>query len=1074
MENLKRFLLSSLLILFCIIANAQLIEATGKVIDANGDGIIGATIMEKGTTNGTVTDIEGNFKLKVKNGSKLQISYIGFQSQEIVAGRNLIVNLKEGTDQLEEVVVIGYGTARKKDLTGSVIQVRPDKIANENPKTVQDILRGTAGLNVGYSADAKGGGSLNIRGQRSVYTGNNHNSPLLILDGMMFYGELSEINPDDIEQIDILKDASSAAIYGAKAANGVIIITTKKGKKGKPTINVSTNLGVSTKARYRNRMDVDEYLQHRQDWYESNYYGTNPQTGEYEGYQSGVYANKPNYFTNPNTLPESMSLEQWRGYTTNETGESDLSIWAKRLGFEGNILNNFLNNKITNWQDISMRTGLKQDYNASVSGASDNANYYISFGYLNNQGVFIDDDYDAFRGNLKVNTKICKWLELGVNLNFQDRSDGNIDMDEDFQLRNSLFSDYKDADGNYVQYPNGPEYSQRGYNYQFQKQYLKLEKGYTTFNTIFNAKVTLPFDITYSFNISPRYQFFYDRYFMSAELPGSNANDRGVNRTQAKRFDWSLNNTITWDHIFAKDHHFTITLAQEAEERRYWSDTIEARNILPTDALGFHNTENGDKSASSFSTTDTHQTADALLGRLQYVYKDKYLLTTSIRRDGYSAFGTSNPYAWFPSIAMGWTFTNENFWKWNMMDYGKIRLSYGKNGNRSLNDPYIALANLNSGAGKMMSYVLSSGDLNLVKYLIMNRLANPNLQWEKTTSWNIGLDFGFLNQRITGSLDFYLMKTTDMIMNEKLPGFSGFSSITTNLGQVNNNGFEITLNTVNIKNSKFEWDTNVNFSYNRNRIKHLYYEYENITDTNGNITGKKETDDITNGWFINKPINEIWNYKVIGIWQKDQAEEAAKYGQKPGDPIVYNNPDNDVYNEDGTVKTYVFNDEDKVFQGTTTPPIRWSMRHDFILWNDLSISFDIYSLIGHKSYETMYLNDDDLGGRMTYAMACKEEKEYWTINNPTKKYGRINAMGPNGAKTPGRLYNRSFVRLNTLSIGYILPRTWTLKYGVSRVKIYGSIHNLGTIQSNDWKYYGDPETGGLATRDFNLGLNVTF
>lgn len=1072
METLRRALLGMMFLMISVLASAQTQEVSGNVTDAKGEAAIGATVTEKGTRNATMTDVNGHFVIKVKKGAELEISYIGFDPKVVQARPNMVIQLSEANAMLDELVVIGYGTARKKDLTGSVVQIRPDKIANQNPSTVQDVLRGTAGLNVGYNTDAKGGGSLNIRGQRSVFSDNNHNSPLLILDGMMFYGELSEINPDDIEQIDVLKDASSAAIYGAKAANGVIIITTKKGKTGKPVINVSANVGFVQKSAYRDRFKAAGSLQHRVDWLEQNYYGIDPETGEYGAYKSGVYKDYPYYFTNPNNLPEGITLDQWRGYTQNEEGESDKSIWAKRLGFKDNVLANFLNDKITDWEDLSMRTGLRQDYNASVSGASDRSSYYMSVGYLRNEGVFIDDDYKAIRANLKVNTKVTNWLELGANINFQDRSDGNVGMDEDYQLRNSLWADYKDADGNLVQYPNGPEYSKRGYNFEYQKQFLQLEKGYTTLNTIFNAKVNLPFNITYSFNIAPRYQFFYDRYFMSAELPGSDPNARGANREQAKRFDWSLNNTLSWDHTFAKAHHFTVTLAQEAEERRYWQDRIEARKILPTDALGFHNTKNGDKSASSFSSNDTHSTADALLGRLQYVYNDRYLLSASVRRDGYSAFGSSNPYAWFPSVAAGWTFTNEKFWKWNFMDYGKVRASFGKNGNRSLNDPYTALADLNSGGGKMMGYILPSGDLSLVRYLIMGRMANPNLQWEKTASWNFGLDFSFLNQRITGNLDFYFMKTTNMIMNQKLPGFSGFGSITTNLGQVNNNGIELTLNTVNIKTKDFEWDTQFSFAFNDNKIKHLYYQYEDVTDAAGNVVGRKEMDDVTNGWFINKSIGEIWGYKVIGIWQKDQAAEAAKYGQRPGDPIVWNNPANDKYNEDGTVKKYVYNNDDKVFLGKKNAPVRWSMRNDFTIFKDLTIGLSIYSLMGHKSLETMYLNFDDDGGHTTYAMQNLKKKEYWTLNNPTNKYARINAIGPTGAERPGRLYNRSFVRFDNLSIGYTLPRKWVGQVGLSRVKVYANVQNMFTIHSSDW-VYGDPETGNLGNRIFNFGLNVT-
>ena len=1071
-------MIKKVLFLFCCmfahVIYAQNMMIKGTVIDANNDPLLGVTIMVKGTTTGTITDVDGNFSIKGKTGETLIVSYIGMQTQEVVfRGQPLKIMLKDDAQALEEVVVVGYGTMRKKDLTGSVIQVRPDKIANENPKTVQDILRGTPGLAIGYNADAKGGGSMNIRGQRSVYTDGNHNSPLLILDGMMFYGELSEINPDDIGQIDVLKDASAAAVYGAKAANGVIIITTKKGKRGKPVVNVSTNIGLTQRSAYRERFSPSAYLQHYADWKAKSTYGANAE-GNWDDYQIGVYKGMDDYYTNPDKLTN-IDLDIWRGYTSNESGESDLSIWAKRLGFTGNVLENILSGKTVDWEDKAFRLGFNQDYNASVSGASEKVDYYFSLGYLRNEGALIDDTYRAVRANMKLNAKVTNWFEIGANVNFQDRTDGSIDMDEGQFMRNSPYADYADEDGNPIQYPNDETYSQRGYNYDFQKQYLDLEKGYTVLNSIFNAKVKLPFGITYQFNVAPRYQFFYERYFMSADLPGSNPNNRGADREHAKRFDWSLNNTITWDKIFDKKHHFIVTLAQEAEERQRWSDRIEARNIQPSDALGFHNTQNGSKESSSYSTTDSHETADGLLGRLFYSYDDRYMLTTSIRRDGYSAFGSTNPYAWFPSVAVAWTFSNEKFFQKikNVMSSGKLRASYGSNGNRSLADPYTALANLSAGSGDYMGYLTSTGEVELMRYLMASRMANPTLQWEKTKSWNFALDFGFLNDRITGTMEFYTMNTNDMIMSQPLPVFTGFNNITTNLGQVNNTGFEFSLNTVNIKQKNFEWNTTFNFSYNKNKIKHLFYEYENVLDANSNVIGQKESDYTANGWFIGKPINQIWDYKVIGIWQNDEWKEAAKYKQQqPGDPKVWNNPENDIYNADGSVQTIVYNDDDKQFLGTTTPPINWSLRNEFVLWKDLTVSINIYSRMGHKALSTNYLNNDDDGGRMSYAAACLQAKEYWTIDNPTNKYGRIDANGPDGAKKPGMLYNRSFIRLENIAVGYTLPRKLTQKWGIERVKISGTVRNVATW-AKDWEY-GDPETGGLGTRLYSLGLNLSF
>jgi TonB-linked SusC/RagA family outer membrane protein len=954
-----------------IINSVQVVtkQLTGKVIDSTGESIIGASVVVKGTTNGVITDFDGNFTLKdVPKDGIIVISYVGYQTQEIkVTDKNVInVTLVEDTEMLEEVVVVGYGSMRKKDLTGSVVQINPTKIADSNPSNVQDLLRGTAGLQVGYDASAKGGGAMQLRGQNSVYTDGNHNTPLIVLDGMVFYGELSEINPDDIGQIDVLKDASSAAIYGAKAASGVIIITTKKGKQGKPTINVSANFGLDTKSNFRKVYNALGYLKYREDYYKTATLGFDA-NGSYRYYAKGNLG--VGYYDNPSDLSQyGITTDQWIAYTTNTNGESLESIYAKRLNmynYSKDAYEGFLAGRITDWKDVVFRAGMRQDYNASISGATDRINYYLSFGYLRNEGVTIGDDYKSFRSNVKINGKVTDWLEIGANINFQDRSDGGLAIDLDTEqdpysyvtmLRLSPFASLYNEDGSYKQYPMDSDLHY-GYNYFFDKQYYDLEKGYTVFNTIFNAKVKLPFNITYDFNIAPRYQFFYDRYFMSNELPNSDPKTKGVNRGWGKNFDYSLNNTINWDYVFAGKHHVMVTLAQEAEERRYRSDNIEARNILPSDALGFHNTQNASKEDSKFSTEDTHETAAAYLGRLFYSYDDRYMFTGTVRRDGYSAFGASNPWAIFPSFSVAWTFSNEKFINIPWLDNGKLRLSWGQNGNRSLDNTYLSLANLTAGAGATMDYLKADGSLGIdMKYLMMDRLANLNLQWEKTEAYNIGLDFAVLDNRLSGSIDYYIKKTHDMIMAQRLPNFSGFSSIYTNLGEVENTGLELMLNSVNFDEKNFRWTTTLNFSYNRNKIKHLYYDY----NENG-----IENDDSSNGWFIGKSVDEIWDFKVIGTWQVDEANEASLGNQVPGDPKVANTyTEDDIINPDGT-RIPVYNDKDKVFQGRKTAPIYWNLRNDFTLWKDFDISFSLYSYMGHKSTSTYYLNKANTADCMT-------------------------------------------------------------------------------------------------------------
>lgn len=1049
--------------------NAQnsTINVRGVVTDGSGEPIIGASVVQKGNTSrGTITDLDGAFTLQgVPATGTLVITYIGYKTVELpLRGKTQVsVKLEEDTKTLEEVVVVGYGSMRKKDLTGSVVQINPTKIADQNPGTVQDLLRGTPGLQIGYSSSAKSEPSIQLRGQNSLYTEGSHNAPLIILDGMAFGGELSEINPDDIAQIDVLKDASSAAVYGAKAASGVLIITTKKGKEGKPVINIGMNVGANTKAAYRDVFSPSEYMTYREDWFKATTYGYD-EDGNW-GYYSKSSGVPAGYYDHYNNLSKyGTTSDQWSttGAKTLQNGESLESLYARRMGLDADaalVMQNYLAGKTYDWNKAVFRTGLNQDYNASISGATDKVNYYLSFGYLNNEGAIQGDDYQAFRSNMKINAKVTNWLEIGANVNFQDRSDESsaVPLGSNYwdsnQLRQSPYSLRWDDEGNELQYPTSGNPTNGGYNYHFEDQYNELEKGYTVLNTIFNAKLTLPLGITYQFNIAPRYQWFYDRYFMSSELPNSTPAERGVNRNTSKNFDWNLNNTLTWDQTFDK-HHFTVTLVQEAEEKRYWYDEIHARNITPSDALGFHYVSGADKEQSSFYTNDTHSQAAAYLGRLFYGYNDRYMFTGTVRRDGYSAFGSNNPWATFWSVGGSWVFSEESFIKQPWLDYGKLRVSYGTNGNRSLKDTYLALSNLSNGG--VMGYYNSDGSAAVIQALEISRLGNPNLEWEKTTAYNVGLDFSVLDSRFTGSVEWYYKKTHDMIMNQRLPNFTGFSSITTNLGEVTNSGFELTLNSRNMEIKNFTWNTSFGFSYNKNRINHLYYEY----DENG-----KEINDTSNKWYIGKPVGEIWDFEVDGIWQLNEAAEAAKVNQKPGDPKVVNHYTADD-KEDGTP---VYNDKDKVYQGTTAPPIYWNLRNDFTFLKDFTFSFSMYSYMGHKSQAGYYLNGDNSGSMFTQT-SNTYKKEYWTPENPTNDYARLNAVGPSGATGVQKVYNRNFVRLDNITLGYTLPVKFTRKYQIEKIRLTAGVNNVCTFDSWD---YGDPETGGYSNRQFQFGINVT-
>ena len=1027
--------------MLCININAysqQKVQVTGKITDeSTGEPLI-ANVLEKGTNNGLTTTADGTFSLSVNPNAVLEISCIGFTTKEIAIGNQtqFSVSLTEEDLVLDDVVVVGYGTMRKKDLTGAITQIKPEKLLNENPATVQDLLRsGAPGLNVSISNSAKGGGDLNIRGQRSLNAGN---TPLLVVDNMIFMGELSEINPQDIEQIDVLKDASSAAIFGAKSANGVIIITTKKGKTEKPVVRFDANWGIVTMGANREIYDADGYLKFRGDVLDSKSKFTS----------NGTYAQP----TPQNLAKYGITLSEWRGSSTG----TDDEIWLDRLGLFDKEKENYYAGKTFDWYDYTFQTGLRQDYNVSLSGSSKVVNYYLSLGYLDSKGLLKGDEYNTIRSNLKLNTVVNKYLEIGANVNFQNRSDGTLTgSTASYLTENSPFALPWDDDGKLVLKPMGTNSLNEGYNYEFDRQYIDMERGYTILNSTLTAKVKLPFNVTYTLNFAPRFQWYYNRYHESSQHPlWKNSHNGAVNRGQTKWYSWLFNNTINWEYTFAKKHNVNVTLSQEAEEHSKWGDVIEARDFTPTDALGFHYISAADKLKSSFSVDDTRRTGDALLARLFYSYDNRYMTTLSVRRDGYSAFGMANPRATFASVALAWTFTNESFFKWDAMSNGKLRFSWGMNGNRDIG-MYTALSDLTGGSGSY-AYLNSSGALVEMNQLYVSRMANHKLKWEKTSSWNAGLDFGFLNNRINGSVEYYYMPTTDLIMDQTLVNITGFSKVTSNLGEVVNQGIEISLNTTNIKTENFTWSTSLGLSSNRNRIKHLYYTYEDVFDDGGNLIGQKEKDVSANNWFIDQPISVIWNYKLLGIWQEDEKAEAALYSQVPGDPKAKDNYD---------VDSRKYSNEDKEFLGQTSPKIRWSLRNDFNIFKDFTASVNIYSYLGHKNASTDYLNT----GYM-YERANTYVREYWTPENPTNKFARLSSSV--AATNVPRIIDRSFIRLESISLAYNVPKKYLSKLDISACRISASVRNVATW-TKEW-YIWDVETGSIIPRTFSVGVSLTF
>lgn len=1007
----------------------------GHVVDSKGESLIGVSIMVKETHSGAITDVNGDFSVPANIGETLVFSYIGYKEQEIkVHQATLKIIMEEDTQTLDEVVVIGYGTAKKKDLTGAISNIRPDQLIAEMPRNMHDLLRANAaGLNIAINNTAKGGGDFLIRGKGTLKA---DSQPLIVVDGVIFGGELSELNPNDIASIDVLKDASSVAVYGAKSANGVIAITTHRGTTGtKPIINVNTSWGLVTPINKRKVRNAEQFLDARR---------------AYEvGRQNEDYLTQyPEIYNDPRKLNKVNQLD-WYNYDQGElvssvTEEELLSKWLSRLELTTPEIENFFNGKLTDWQKLHINNAYQQNYNISVSKKGEDYLYYWSIGYMDNEGIRDGDAFTRFTSRLNLESNVNKYVTVGLNMNFSNRDESAIPIETKSIMWWSPFAsnEYDNPDSNYQHYPNGLNTLPNPY---YDRLYTDQKKNYMNLEGTIYGQLNLPFGFSYQMNFSPRLS--WEEYFHhESSLNDAWSGEGGSSiRQHTKRFNWQVDNIIGWKYNF-NHHRIEATFLINAEKSQSWMTKSTNSQYSPSDVLGWHAIQMGANPYNA--STDEYVTGDALMGRIFYSYHDKYMFTASMRRDGYSAFGMRNPRATFPAIAVAWRFTEEKFMKGisSWLNYGKLRFSWGQNGNRDIGI-YAALAELTSAP---TSWIDVSGKYYTSTYTLNQRMGNSTLKWERADSYNIGLDFGLFNNILSGSVDVYKKVTNDLLIDRALPPITGFKNVLSNMGQLQNLGFEMTLNADIIKQKDFEWSATGTFSLNRRKINHLYGNMIDIIDENGNIIGQKESDDITNKWFIGQDPDRIWDYIGDGVWQQDEAEEAALFGCKPGDFKYLDMNDNKKLDQD-----------DKRFQKYTTPRFRWSLRNNFNFFKDLNVSFLLYSLWGHYgSYA------DAANNNYNASMSCGFDQPYWTPENPINNYARI------GSKNLGTHYvNKSFIRLDNITISYRFPIKWSEKVGIKDLKFNASIHNAAvfTPHYDGW----DPEMNGPMGRTYNFGINFT-
>ncbi len=1002
---------------------------SGTVLDEMGEPLIGASVVEKGTANGVITDMNGNFNLIVSSGAKIEVTYIGYLSQQIAVGNQttLAIAMKEDAKALEEVVVIGYGVVKKSDLTGAISQIDPTKKEASFTTNATDILRNAvAGMNIPFSTGAKGDvktEDILIRGRNSIKASNG---PLVVLDGIVWEGDLADISSTDIERIDVMKDASSAAIYGSRAANGVIQITTKKGSSGAPTVSASANFGITNAYEIRKALDGPGYVNMRENLMQA-----------VRGNPNSV--NGVNYYNNPSSL-SGDDLNRWMGFS-NATGDPTTE-WLTRLNFFPIEIENYKAGRTIDWADLIFQTGFKQDYNMNVSGGSERAKYYFSLGYSDVEGMVVGDEYEAIRSRLNLETEINKYISVGVNTQFAVRNQGSIKVDTHYQQMSPYGSIY-DENGIMKLYPFDNAGQDGGKNPFLNREYRnKYDKTYDL-NTKIWGMLTLPFGFNYTLNVVNNFTSNKNYEHKSSAHPEYNDGGEAYRQNRSSHA-WTIENILKWNKTFDV-HAFDVTLMQNAERYSSWYDELKNSGFDPTDILGFHALGFGTNP--KISSNDETDTREAQLARLNYIFDSRYYLTAAVRRDGYSAFGQDNPHATFPTMAVGWRLSEESFFNADWVNNLKLRVSWGANGNSAIGR-YDALATMNN--IKILQAFAASGAYYTQSGLALGRLANAGLQWEKTTSTNLGVDFNLFGNRLNGSVEYYFSKTTNLLLDRELPSIVGVKNVAANLGQVNNNGWEITLNSLNLDiRNKLQWNTSFSLSGYRNRIVHLYGDY----DENG-----VEQDDTRNGWYIGHAIDAIYDYKPDGIWQVEELEAARAEGKEyagyyPGDYKMV-----DV-NNDGEYRP----EDDRQFLGHENPNFFFNMTNDFTIFNDFTFSFTLYGAAGGKKN----YNYEHFGALTLSDFVIP----YWTEENRSNKYPRMSERDIDAV--PTRNYIKTdFIRLSNITLGYRLPTKLINRIGLKSAQVFCNAENIAVRSS--WPVWDPENTGGAVPRKFNIGFNLKF
>lgn len=1007
---------------------------TGTVVGDDGEGIPGVNVVVKGTTTGVITDFNGDYTLQVpSDDATIVFSSVGFITvEELIGNRSRIdIGLAQDVTALDEVVVIGYGTAQKKDLTGAVVNIQAEQVEKYKPSSVSEILRSSVpGLQVGYATNARNVADFEVRADASIKADDGDersaNRPLIVLDGVIFRGDLAEINPNTIASVDVLKDASSAAVYGSQATNGVIIFTTKKGQLGKPQINFSSRFGLVTGARRIKTHQgpaVEEWLT---DVFETVENSATDPVSQYDDYFS--------------LTPDLQT--QWLGLNNLSAGATDDEIRRARglnFGLEENELENYMNGIYYDWQDFLFHTGIRQDYDVSVSGRTERVSYYFSTGYSTRESVQVGETFETITSRLNLDVNLAEFLNVGVNAQFTFQDEGQEAIGNGGYRTSSVW-DQPWENGTPRTVENlkaarsgsnqGNEFLNPSYNSRLHTRFMV--------NPTMFAKFTLPLGFSIRQDFTPRFDFRKRFDFDDSKNPNTAIDF--ARRRHNESFEWQSNTILNWDKAFG-DHRFSVTGLYNTEKNQNWYTDAQNRDFQPTASLGYGGLGLG---VNPFvDSNDETNTRIGIMGRVNYSYADRYNFTASVRRDGFSRFGVENLWANFPALAAGWTVTNESFMpSTNLLSYLKLRASWGVNGNSRGLEAYNAFAQL--GAGLWLNY---DGGYNATPWTSLNRFALPGLSWERTASFNVGIDFGLFNDRLSGTLDIYQSETTDLILDQKLPEVTGFESAKNNVGNLKNNGFDLGLNSRNVVTNNLLWTTTFNVTYAINEISSLGNEPSEQLD--GTF---RESDDLQNGWFIGENKDVIWQLETDGVYKIGEEAAAAVYGLRPGDFRHVDQDGNGVINVD-----------DRTFQGLRQPPWYITLRND-IEFMGFDLGIVLLSKLGWNGETVQPFNWEQgyIKNRNWW------DVPYWMPDNQIDNAAKIQSIRLLDILA---VQSKDYLRIQNISLGYSLPASMLEKVNFSRVRIAVNVENAAVF--TPW-IYGDPESEREMPRNYSFSLDFSF